>query len=82
MEAQEFESEFSQYWTKLTVVQKQSVFSVVKNFAEANEEAAGFAIPQEEMDKIWKDREDYSNGIGKNYTREEAREYVLRNQKK
>jgi hypothetical protein len=39
-------------------------------------------IPKEVMDEIWKDREDYMNGIGKNYSREEARAYILRNQSK
>jgi hypothetical protein len=37
MEAKKLEVEFPLYWSKLTEVQKESIFYVVKNFADANE---------------------------------------------
>lgn len=64
-------------------MQKESILNVVKNFADANEGKHGGAlIPKDIIDSIWKDREDYVNGAGKNYTREEVGAYVLRNQTK
>ena len=79
MEAYKLDDEFFRYWSKLNVVQKETLLNVVKNFLPQEEEQ--FIIPEEDMAKIRKDREDYLNGIGKTYTREEARKIVLSNQK-
>lgn len=78
MEAQKLETEFSYNWEKLTVVQKESILHVVKNFADANEGIyEEVAIPKDVMDAIKKDRKDYTNGNGKNYGWEEVKDYVL-----
>ncbi|RYY64890.1 MAG: hypothetical protein EOO13_17925 [Chitinophagaceae bacterium] len=83
MEAHNSEYAISQYWVKLTSAQQESVLSVVKNFVIANEGQTGApTLAAEVMERIWKDREDYLNGIGKNYSREEARAYILRKQTK
>ncbi len=83
MEAHNSAYDISQYWLKLTAAQQESVLSVVKNFVLANEsQTEATVLSAEEMERIWKYREDYLNGIGKNYSREEARAYILRNQTK
>ena len=79
METQTMQEEFFVLFNKLSDAQKELLFSVAKNFVGAEETPV--SLPKEVMDAIWKDREDYTNGMGKNYTREEAREYILRNQK-
>lgn len=77
---QEGETELFAYWQKLTSVQKDLVLNLIKNIVrEEIEESSLAQIPKEIMDGIWKDREEYMNGVGKTYSREEAREYVLRN---
>lgn len=37
MAAPTLDNEFMQYWSRLTVVQKQSLLSVIKSFAQAGE---------------------------------------------
>lgn len=83
MEAHKLETEFPLYWSRLTDVQKESVFFVVKNFAAENERnSPAVTIPKEVMDEIWKNREDYMNGVGKNYSWEEVKDYILNRRKK
>lgn len=79
-QVQSVSNEFFLYWEKLSSVQKDLMLELIKNIVgEEVEKEEPIAIPKEVMDGIWKDREDYLNGIGKTYSREEAREYIIRN---
>ncbi len=65
----------------MSAAQKEAVLSVVKSFSEPEDEKVN--IPKQVMDEIWKDREDYLNGVGKNYSWKEVKEFIrTRHQKK
>lgn len=78
MEALKVDNELSEYWPRLNVVQKESIMRVIKHIVEPEEQ---YVIPQEHIDKIMKEREDYLNGIGETYSWEEAREYIVNKHK-
>ena len=79
MEATKLESEFANYWSKLTIVQKESILQVVKNFVYANDASEGI-IPEEQWEKILQEREAHYQG-SKSYTWEEVKE-MARNKEK
>ena len=81
MEAQKLETEFLLYWSKLTDVQKESVFYVVRNFAVANEGGAETVIlPEEQMQRIRNERDEHHKG-SKSFSWEEVKE-MARNKNK
>lgn len=83
MEAHKIETEFSRYWSKLTIVQKESILNVVKHIAGPS----GYAeeqvvIPDEHWALIMKERDDYINGVGKTYSWDQVKEMMHNKEKR
>jgi len=80
METLAKETEIIQYMGKMNDEQKELLLNVAKNFVAAEETPV--CLTKEVMDAIWKDREDYMNGIGKNYSWDEVKAEILNKRKK
>lgn len=78
MGAPSLDSEFLQYWEKLSIVEKQSLLSVAKNYVYLKEEDA------DELRKklIREERENYIKGKGKNLNWEEVKEMAQNKEKR
>ena len=82
MEAYKVEAEFSQYWSRLTVVQKVSILNVVKYIVDpVQTEDEPVIIPEEHWALIMKEREAHYNGA-KGYTWEEVKEMARDREKR
>jgi len=74
------DTEFQEYWAKLSVVEKESLLTVAKNYVELKQEEED---PEEARKRlVRKERENYLNGIGKSYSWEEAKEMILNKDKR
>lgn len=69
------DSEFMQYWSKLTVVEKESLLTVAKNYVHAKSDE----IVEMDMRKqlIERERKDYMEGKGRSYSWEEVKAMAL-----
>lgn len=76
------EAELLYQWQRLTPEQQQLMFRLIEDVVQENWEQEKVEIPEEVMDKIQKDREDYLNGIGKTYTWEEVKEMIHNKEKR
>lgn len=74
------DSEFMQYWSKLTVVEKESLLSVAKNYVLLKQEG----ISSEDMRKsmIEQEREKYLRGEGASYSWEEVKQMAMHKEKR
>lgn len=74
------DGEFMQYWAKLSLLQKESLLSVAKNFVGIRDEADVDSLRKK---LIQEEREKYLRGEGKSHTWDEvkrmARNKELRN---
>lgn len=78
MAAHLLDSEFMHYWSKLTVIQKESLLSVAKNFVHVEQED----ISDHRAKLIEAEREAYLNGDGKNFTWQQVKEMALHKEKR
>ena len=46
MSAQSLDSEFNQYWSKLTIVEKESLLAVAKNYVQLKDDTDRISIEQ------------------------------------
>lgn len=79
MEAYKLDDEFFHYWSKLNVVQKESLLNIVKDLAEINNE---FQFSGEELAQIKEEREKHFNGTSKSYTWQEVKDMAKNKEKR
>ena len=68
--ATSLDSEFMQYWIKLSPLQKESLLSVAKNFVGFNQDIDLTELQNKIMQE---EREKYLRGEGMSYTREDVK---------
>jgi hypothetical protein len=74
------DTEFMQYWSKLTIVEKQSLLSVAKQYVLLKRD-------DEDMDELRKqlvmeEREKYLNGEGKSFSWDEVKKMAVNKEKR
>lgn len=74
------DSEFMQYWSKLTVVEKESLLSVAKNYVQLKQE--GMSSDDMRRRMIEQEREKYLRGEGKSYSWEEVKQMAVNKEKR
>lgn len=78
MAAPTLDSEFMQYWSKLTVVQKESLLHVAKNYVQLEQGD----ISDYRTKLIEAEREAYLNGDGKSFTWQQVKEMAISKEKR
>ncbi len=68
------DSEFMQYWLKLSLVQKESLLSVAKNFVGLQDETDGTNLRKK---LIQEERQKYLQGEGKSFSWQEVKDMAL-----
>ncbi len=80
MAAPILDSEFLQYWNKLTLVEKESLLSVAKNYVQLKEETTDINMLRKNM--IQEERERYLSGNGNSYSWEDVKEMAMNKEKR
>jgi hypothetical protein len=80
MGAPSLDNEFMQYWSKLTVVEKESLLNVAKNYVLLKEEEADLSELRRNI--IQEEREKYLKGEGKSYSWEEVKQMAMDKEKR
>jgi hypothetical protein len=71
MGAPSLDNEFMQYWSKLTLVEKESLLNVAKNYVLLKDEEADLTGMRRQL--IQEEREKYFKGEGKSYSWDEVK---------
>ncbi|WP_290794844.1 hypothetical protein [Flavihumibacter sp. UBA7668] len=69
------DNEFMKYWSKLTVVEKESLLTVAKNYVHAKQDESNSSDARKAL--IAEERENYLQGKGVSYTWEQVKEMAL-----
>ena len=80
MGAPSLDNEFMQYWSKLTVVEKESLLNVARNYVLLKEEDADLAEIRRNM--VQEEREKYLKGEGGSYSWEEVKQMAIDKEKR
>ncbi len=80
MGAPVLDSEFLQYWSQLTPVEKESLLSVAKNYVQLKQENIDPDFLRKKM--IRREREMYLNGEGISRSWEEVKEMAINKEKR
>ena len=80
MGAPSLDNEFMQYWSKLTVVEKESLLNVAKNYVLLKEEEADLAGMRRQL--IQEEREKYLKGEGKSNSWDEVKQMAIDKEKR
>ena len=80
MAAPLLDNDFMEYWLKLSVVEKESLLSVAKNYVELKENYTGSLDFRRKL--ILQEREDYLRGKGKSYSWNEVKDLAINPQKR
>lgn len=80
MAAPLLDNEFMEYWSKLSVVEKESLLHVAKNYVELKETHTDNSDVRKKL--ILQEREDYLQGKGKAYSWNEVKEMAINPQKR
>jgi hypothetical protein len=80
MGAPSLDNEFMQYWSKLTVVEKESLLNVAKNYVLLKEEEADLAEIRRNI--VQEEREKYLRGEGKSYSWEDVKQMAIDKEKR
>ena len=75
MAAPILDNEFMEYWSKLSVVEKESLLQVAKNYVERKDTHTSIADSRRTL--ILQEREAYLPGKGKSYSWNEVREMAI-----
>jgi hypothetical protein len=75
MGAPSLDNEFMQYWSKLSVVEKESLLNVAKNYVLLKEEEGDLTEIRRNI--IQEEREKYLKGEGKSYSWEEVKQMAV-----
>ena len=70
------DAEFMQYWSKLTVVQKQSLLSVAKQYVSLKGDEESIDDLRKQL--VMEERERYMKGKGKSYSWDEVKEMAAK----
>ncbi len=79
MAAPSLDNEFMQYWSKLTVVEKESLMNVAKNYVQLKERED---VTDARKNLIWAERESYLNGEGKSLSWQQVKEMAINKEKR
>lgn len=80
MAAPLLDTEFMEYWSKLSVVEKESLLHVAKNYVELKNTFSNSSDFRRKL--ILQEREDYLQGKGKSYSWNEVKELAINPQKR
>lgn len=80
MGAPSLDNEFMQYWSKLTVVEKESLLNVARNYVLLKEEDADLAEIRRNM--VQEEREKYLKGEGRSYSWDEVKQMAIDKKKR
>jgi hypothetical protein len=80
MGAPSLDNEFMQYWSKLTVVEKESLLNVARNYVLLKEEDADLTELRRNM--VQEEREKYLKGEGRSYSWEEVKQMAIDKEKR
>lgn len=69
------DSEFMQYWSKLTMVEKESLLTVAKNYVQAKGDQSDISELRRKI--IAQERESYLQGKGESYSWEQVKAMAL-----
>ena len=69
------DNEFMQYWSKLTVVEKESLLSVARHYVELKDDSADADTLRRRM--IQEERRKYLQGEGQSYSWEQVKAMAL-----
>ena len=74
------DNEFMQYWSKLTVTEKESLPGAAKNYVQSKHEDVDGAGLRRRI--ILQEREEYLQGKGNNYSWEEVKQMAMNKEKR
>jgi len=74
------DDEFMQYWSRLSVVQKESLLGVAKNYVQSGEPVESVGDRRKKM--ILEDRQNYLQGIEASYSWERVKQMAANNEKR
>ena len=74
------DNEFLQYWSLLTITEKESLLSVAKNYVQLKQESSDPDILRKQI--IRKEREIYLRGEGVSYSWEKVKEMAVNKEKR
>lgn len=80
MGAVPLDTEFEQYWAQLSVVEKQSLLNVAKNYVQLRQESDAPGNLRKKI--ILKERQDYLDDEGVSYSWEEVKQMALNKEKR
>jgi hypothetical protein len=75
MGAPSLDNEFMQYWSKLTLVEKESLLNVAKNYVLLKDEETDLTGMRRQL--IQEEREKYLKGEGKSYSWDEVKQMAI-----
>lgn len=74
------DNEFMQYWSKLSVVQKESLLGVARTYVQTGESTESASDRRRKM--ILEDRQHYLNGVGSSYSWEQVKQMAANKEKR
>jgi hypothetical protein len=74
------DNEFMQYWLKLTVVEKESLLNVARNYVDSKQ--GGNDVNDLRKKIIQEEREKYFQGEGKSFTWEDVKQMAVNKEKR
>jgi hypothetical protein len=80
MGAPSLDNEFMQYWSKLTLVEKESLLNVAKNYVLLKDEEADLTGIRRQL--VREEREKYLKGEGKSYSWDEVKKMAMDKEKR
>ena len=80
MAAPILDTEFMEYWSKLSVAEKESLLHVAKNYVQLKDIHANNSDFRRKL--ILQEREDYLQGKGKSYSWNEVKDLAINPQKR
>jgi hypothetical protein len=80
MGAPSLDNEFMQYWSKLTLVEKESLLNVAKNYVLLKDEETDLTGMRHQL--IQEEREKYLKGEGKSYSWDEVKQMAIDKEKR
>lgn len=69
------ESEFMKYWSKLTIVEKESLLSVARNYVQSKQDQSEIIDLRKKI--IEEERDNYIQGKGQSYNWEQVKNMAL-----
>ena len=80
MTVKQLDDEFMRYWSRLTVVEKESLLHVAQNYVHLKDEEVNADDLRKQL--IREEREKYLKGEGKSYKWEDVKEMAVNKEKR